>query len=142
VTWRQVGGFLRAFRYLPPIKLTATILLLKVELNTIKTKTKTLICVYLFIIGTASLDPKSNGKISLVSLSFILVTNFLGTLTGTVLCVLINPGRLCFVFNKLGITYIIEKQILQKFMVNIMQFFNHIVACFHDIILNFLFIAE
>lgn len=44
------------------------------------------------ISGTASLDPKSNGKISLVSLSFILVTNFLGTLTGTVLCVLINPG--------------------------------------------------
>lgn len=58
------------------------------------------------------------------------------------MCVLINPGRLCFVFNKLGITYIIEKQILQNFMVNIMQFVNHIVACIHDIILIFLFTVE
>ncbi|XP_052066150.1 excitatory amino acid transporter 1-like isoform X1 [Mytilus californianus] len=44
------------------------------------------------ISGTASLDPKFNGKISLVGISFILITNFFGTVLGTVLCVVINPG--------------------------------------------------
>jgi hypothetical protein len=34
--WRQVGGFLRVLRFPPPIKLTATEILLKVALNTIK----------------------------------------------------------------------------------------------------------
>jgi hypothetical protein len=33
---RQVGGFLRVLRFPPPIKLTATEILLKVALNTIK----------------------------------------------------------------------------------------------------------
>ncbi|XP_076114769.1 excitatory amino acid transporter 1-like isoform X1 [Mytilus galloprovincialis] len=44
------------------------------------------------ISGTASLDPRFNGKISLVGISFILITNFFGTVLGTVLCVVINPG--------------------------------------------------
>ncbi|CAG2211784.1 EAAT2 [Mytilus edulis] len=41
------------------------------------------------ITGTATLDPKSNGKISLVSLGYIMSTNFLGCLVGRKLL----PGR-------------------------------------------------
>ncbi|XP_052066155.1 excitatory amino acid transporter 1-like isoform X3 [Mytilus californianus] len=46
------------------------------------------------ITGTATLDPKSNGKISLVSLGYIMSTNFLGCLVGSILCVIIRPGEI------------------------------------------------
>ncbi|CAC5409720.1 unnamed protein product [Mytilus coruscus] len=46
------------------------------------------------ITGTATLDPKSNGKISLVSLGYIMLTNFLGCLVGSILCVIIRPGEI------------------------------------------------
>lgn len=52
---------------------------------------------YMFV-GTASLDPRFNGKISLVGISFILITNFFGTVLGTVLCVVINPGQFLYTF--------------------------------------------
>ncbi|XP_052065699.1 excitatory amino acid transporter 1-like [Mytilus californianus] len=46
------------------------------------------------ITGTATLDPKSNGKISLVSLGYIMLTNFLGCFVGSLLCVIIRPGEI------------------------------------------------
>ncbi|KAL5007178.1 hypothetical protein ScPMuIL_015984 [Solemya velum] len=44
------------------------------------------------ITGTASLDPKSNGRISVTSLSIILVCNTVPCLLGAILAVIINPG--------------------------------------------------
>ncbi|KAK7090285.1 hypothetical protein V1264_010100 [Littorina saxatilis] len=45
------------------------------------------------ISGTASLDPKSNGKMSLVAFVWILCTNTLACILAVILCVLIKPGR-------------------------------------------------
>ncbi|XP_041359636.1 neutral amino acid transporter A-like [Gigantopelta aegis] len=44
------------------------------------------------ISGTASLDPKSNGKISLTAFVYIVSTNALGIAVGVVLGLLIRPG--------------------------------------------------
>ncbi|XP_041347973.1 excitatory amino acid transporter 1-like [Gigantopelta aegis] len=44
------------------------------------------------ISGTASLDPKSNGKISLTAFVYIVSTNALGIAVGVVVGVLIRPG--------------------------------------------------
>lgn len=46
------------------------------------------------ITGTATLDPKSNGKISIVSLGYIMFTNFLPSVIGSILCVIIKPGEI------------------------------------------------
>ncbi|XP_041379251.1 excitatory amino acid transporter 1-like [Gigantopelta aegis] len=44
------------------------------------------------ISGTASMDPRSNGKISLTAFLFIAATNVLASGLGVVLCVVIQPG--------------------------------------------------
>ncbi|KAL5008700.1 hypothetical protein ScPMuIL_014281 [Solemya velum] len=44
------------------------------------------------ITGTASLDPKSNGKIGATSLATIMISNVLPCVMGAILAVLINPG--------------------------------------------------
>ncbi|VDI07835.1 Hypothetical predicted protein [Mytilus galloprovincialis] len=46
------------------------------------------------ITGTATLDPKANGKISLVCLGYIMSMNFLGCLVGSILCVIVRPGEI------------------------------------------------
>ncbi|XP_063399933.1 excitatory amino acid transporter 3-like [Mytilus trossulus] len=46
------------------------------------------------ISGTASLDPKSNGKISIVSLTFIMISNFVPCLVGVLVCLTIKPGEI------------------------------------------------
>ena len=43
--------------------------------------------------GTATLDPKSNGKISLVSLTWIACTNALACVLAAFLAVVIRPGK-------------------------------------------------
>ncbi|XP_064596700.1 excitatory amino acid transporter 2-like [Liolophura sinensis] len=45
------------------------------------------------ISGTASLDPRSNGRISLIALGYIVTTNLLGCMFGIVLTVTIRPGN-------------------------------------------------
>lgn len=45
-----------------------------------------------YISGTASLDPKSNGKISGVAFVYIALTNVLGCLLGAALSLAIKPG--------------------------------------------------
>ncbi|XP_064635486.1 excitatory amino acid transporter-like [Lineus longissimus] len=44
------------------------------------------------IAGTASMDPKSNGKISLLSFLYIVMTNIISCALGVTLCLLIKPG--------------------------------------------------
>ncbi|XP_063399935.1 excitatory amino acid transporter 1-like [Mytilus trossulus] len=46
------------------------------------------------ITGTATLDAKSNGKIGIVSFGYIMITNFLGCLVGSLLCLIIRPGEI------------------------------------------------
>jgi len=43
--------------------------------------------------GAAALDPKSNGKISLIALIFVLITNGLGSALGIGAAVLFKPGK-------------------------------------------------
>ncbi|KAK6192172.1 hypothetical protein SNE40_003690 [Patella caerulea] len=45
------------------------------------------------IAGTASLDPKSNGKISVVALVYIIITNCLPCLVGMGMALIIRPGE-------------------------------------------------
>ncbi|KAK3580085.1 hypothetical protein CHS0354_001219 [Potamilus streckersoni] len=45
------------------------------------------------ISGTASLDPKSNGKISLISLIFIVITNTIGSILGVAAGAVFQPGK-------------------------------------------------
>ncbi|ESP04778.1 hypothetical protein LOTGIDRAFT_156002 [Lottia gigantea] len=44
------------------------------------------------ISGAASMDPKSNGKISLIAIGFIVVTHLIACTIGVVLSILIKPG--------------------------------------------------
>ncbi|XP_064635549.1 excitatory amino acid transporter-like [Lineus longissimus] len=46
------------------------------------------------ISGSASLDPKCNGKISMVTLAYVMVSNALCALIGIILAVSIRPGQL------------------------------------------------
>ncbi|XP_069118973.1 putative sodium-dependent excitatory amino acid transporter glt-3 [Argopecten irradians] len=41
---------------------------------------------------TSSMDPKSNGRISAVCIVYVLVTNFVPSILGCVLCMVIGPG--------------------------------------------------
>ncbi|XP_062568574.1 excitatory amino acid transporter 1-like [Saccostrea cucullata] len=45
------------------------------------------------ITGTASMDPKSNGKVSAVCLVYIMITNMAPTIIGSILVVAIKPGE-------------------------------------------------
>ncbi|KAK7090118.1 excitatory amino acid transporter 1-like [Littorina saxatilis] len=45
------------------------------------------------ITGTASLDPKANGKISAVAFAYIVITNIIACVVAVVLCLLIKPGE-------------------------------------------------
>ena len=47
----------------------------------------------LFFIGTASLDPKANGKISGLSLGYISGTNIISAVIGIALTLAIRPGK-------------------------------------------------
>ena len=47
----------------------------------------------LFVIGTASLDPKSNGKISGIAFAYINCTNVFGCVLGIVLTLIFKPGK-------------------------------------------------
>uniref|UniRef100_A0A0B7A5S1 Amino acid transporter n=1 Tax=Arion vulgaris TaxID=1028688 RepID=A0A0B7A5S1_9EUPU len=42
--------------------------------------------------GTANTDPKSNGRITLVTMTYIIITNALGGIIGIALCYIISPG--------------------------------------------------
>ncbi|XP_069133835.1 putative sodium-dependent excitatory amino acid transporter glt-3 isoform X2 [Argopecten irradians] len=44
------------------------------------------------IAGTATMDPKSNGKISMVCIAYLILTNFIGSLVGCIMAVIIRPG--------------------------------------------------
>ncbi|PVD32316.1 hypothetical protein C0Q70_07749 [Pomacea canaliculata] len=44
-------------------------------------------------VGTAGLKPKDNGRVTGVALSYIIATNVMGAIFGTVLAVAIKPGR-------------------------------------------------
>jgi Na+/H+-dicarboxylate symporter len=48
---------------------------------------------FYLILGTASLHPKANGKIGMVSFVFIFVTNALGTGLGVVSFFVFRPGK-------------------------------------------------
>lgn len=45
------------------------------------------------ITGTASMDPKSNGKVSAVCFLYIMITNTMPTVIGSILVVAIKPGQ-------------------------------------------------
>lgn len=45
------------------------------------------------ISGTAKMDPRSNGKVSGISLAFIMITNFLPCILAATLCLIIKPGE-------------------------------------------------
>ncbi|KAK3740458.1 hypothetical protein RRG08_000446 [Elysia crispata] len=42
--------------------------------------------------GTSSTDPRTNGKIGLVSLAYMIISNSIGAILGLVMCVLFRPG--------------------------------------------------
>ncbi|KAK3740460.1 hypothetical protein RRG08_000447 [Elysia crispata] len=42
--------------------------------------------------GTSSTDPRTNGKLGLVSLAYMIISNSIGAILGLVLCVLFKPG--------------------------------------------------
>nr|KAG5712884.1 hypothetical protein BaRGS_007481 [Batillaria attramentaria] len=44
------------------------------------------------ITGTASLKPKENGRVTAVCLSYIIITNVIGAVIGTLLAVIVRPG--------------------------------------------------
>ncbi|XP_033753486.1 excitatory amino acid transporter 1-like [Pecten maximus] len=44
------------------------------------------------VAGTATMDPKSNGKISMVCIAYLIFTNFIGALVGCIMAVIIRPG--------------------------------------------------
>ena len=53
---------------------------------------------YFFHTGTASLDPKSNGKISMVAILYVVSSNTVGVLVGLIMYFIIKPGtRLIYV---------------------------------------------
>ena len=43
--------------------------------------------------GTASLDPRSNGRISAVCLGYIMLTNCVPAVVGTIVCLIVKPGK-------------------------------------------------
>ncbi|KAK7090117.1 excitatory amino acid transporter-like isoform X2 [Littorina saxatilis] len=45
------------------------------------------------ITGTASLDPKANGKISAVTFAYVIITHIIACVIAIVLCLLIKPGE-------------------------------------------------
>ena len=49
------------------------------------------------IAGSAGLKPKDNGRVTGVALSYILVTNVVGAITGTLLAVIFQPGIIIFI---------------------------------------------
>ncbi|KAK3740464.1 hypothetical protein RRG08_000451 [Elysia crispata] len=42
--------------------------------------------------GTSSTDPRTNGKLGLVSLAYMIISNSIGAILGLVMCVLFRPG--------------------------------------------------
>lgn len=44
------------------------------------------------ISGTAKMDPRSNGKVSGISLAYIMITNFIPAILASILCLIIKPG--------------------------------------------------
>lgn len=45
-----------------------------------------------FDVGTAGLNPKVNGRISIVAFTYIIATNLIGAITGAVMAMVIHPG--------------------------------------------------
>ncbi|KAK7505532.1 hypothetical protein BaRGS_00003277 [Batillaria attramentaria] len=45
------------------------------------------------ITGTASLKPKENGRVTLVCLSYMIITNVIGAVIGTLIAVIVRPGN-------------------------------------------------
>jgi len=45
-----------------------------------------------YFVGTASLDPRSNGKISITAFAFVFVINMTGALLGVAVFFVFNPG--------------------------------------------------
>lgn len=43
-------------------------------------------------LGTASMDPKSNGRVSALSFGYIVITNTIGAIMAVVVFLLIQPG--------------------------------------------------
>ena len=44
--------------------------------------------------GTASLDPKSNGKISMVAILYVVSSNTVGVLVGLIMYFIVKPGNI------------------------------------------------
>ncbi|RUS78836.1 hypothetical protein EGW08_013378 [Elysia chlorotica] len=42
--------------------------------------------------GTSSTDPRTNGKVGLVALTYMIISNSVGVVLGILLCVLVKPG--------------------------------------------------
>lgn len=47
---------------------------------------------YVLNIGTAHMDPKSNGRVSATCLGYIMITNCLGPAIGASVCLILKPG--------------------------------------------------
>ncbi|XP_076454161.1 excitatory amino acid transporter-like [Babylonia areolata] len=62
------------------------------------------------ISGTSTVDPRSNGKISMVALAWIITTNVLGCLMGVLLSVTIRPGEGSSVTDESEVTSPFETQ--------------------------------
>ena len=48
--------------------------------------------IYFCFSGTASLDPKSNGKISMVAILYVVSSNTVGVLVGLIMYFIVKPG--------------------------------------------------
>ena len=59
-----------------------------------------LIAYLLLFTGTMSLDPKSNGKVSLVGFTYIFITNTIGALIGLAGAMIAQPGKHYIYFQK------------------------------------------
>ncbi|XP_061169455.1 excitatory amino acid transporter-like [Saccostrea echinata] len=70
--------------------------------------------------STASLEPKSNGRIGLISITYILLTNMLGCVIAIILIYTINPGRVNVAHDeKVMVNKIQQQDIFADFLRNI-----------------------
>ncbi|WAR02017.1 EAA1-like protein [Mya arenaria] len=63
-------------------------------------------------IGTARMDPRSNGKVSGIALGYIMVQNLLGTVIGTAICLIVKPVAACF--RQAQTKYEFESHVIQR----------------------------
>ena len=54
---------------------------------------------FVFSLGAASMDPKSNGKVSMLALAYVLVTNLFGVLMALALFFSFSIGKIYYLSN-------------------------------------------